>query len=201
MPVIPRIDFALAGLLLLGLTRAWAQPAPAPSSTALLPAERAIHERVIVNASLDDVWSAWTTTQGITTFFAPAAHVEARVDGPFEVYINPFGEPGMKGADDMRFLAVQDRKMISFTWNAPPSLPEVRRQRTSVTVRFEPQGDKQTIVTLYHSGWGQGGEWDKAFVYFQKAWPGVLANLQKRFDSGPVDWTDWLKRLQPPAAK
>jgi uncharacterized protein YndB with AHSA1/START domain len=177
-----------------------AQSVPGPAADTI-PPERAVRLRVVVNAPLDDVWQAWTTSAGIKSFFAPEAKVEARVDGPFEIYMNPFAEAGMKGADDMRFLAIQDKKMITFTWNAPPSLPEARRQRTYVTLRFAPQGDKETIVTIHHGGWGDGGEWDKAFVYFQNAWPRVLSNLQKRFASGPIDWTEWLNGLKGPPKK
>ncbi len=112
----------------------------------------------------------------------------------------------MKGADDMRFMALQPPKMLSFDWNAPPSLPEARRQRTFVVVRIEPVAEGQTRVTLTHTGWGDGGEWDKAYAYFDRAWGNVLGNLKKRFETGPVDWTAWLDMLrkshaQPPVAK
>jgi uncharacterized protein YndB with AHSA1/START domain len=158
--------------------------------------DRAINEKVTVKANVDDVWKAWTTTEGVKTFFAPDAKVELRVDGPFEIYINPFAEAGQKGADDMRILAFQDKKMLTFTWNAPPSLPEARKQRTVVIVRLISRGDALTDVTLQHVGWGEGNEWDKAFDYFTKAWPSVLKNLKKRFDDGPVDWKPWLEQLK-----
>ncbi len=159
--------------------------------------ERAITEKITVKANVDDVWKAWTTTEGIKSFFAPDAKVELKVDGPFQVYMNPFAEPGMKGADDMKIIGFQDKKMLTFTWNAPPSLPEARKQRTVVIVRLTSRGDMLTDVALQHVGWGDGGEWDKAFDYFAKAWPNVLKNLQKRFDSGPVDWKPWLDMLRP----
>lgn len=165
-------------------------------SAAAFAEERAINEKVIVKAGLDDVWHAWTTREGLRSFFAPDANIELRVDGPFEIFINPLAVPGMKGADGMRILAVQDKAMLSFTWNAPPHLPEARKQRTYVTLRFQSQGDSQTLVTLFHGGWGDGGEWDQAYAYFKGAWPNDLRNLQKRFDSGPVDWTEWLKRMK-----
>jgi uncharacterized protein YndB with AHSA1/START domain len=161
-----------------------------------LASQRAIETEVIVKAKLDDVWQAWTTSAGIKTFFAPDGRVEARVDGPFEIYFNPYAEAGQRGADGMRVLAIQDRRMLSFTWNAPPSMPEARKQRTYVTLRFEPQGEGETRLSLYHGGWGDGGEWDEAFTYFSKAWPRVLASLQKRFEEGPVDWTQWLEQLR-----
>ncbi len=56
--------------------------------------------------------------------------------------------------------------------------------------------DKTTRVTLHHTGWGDGGQWDQAYAYFDRAWGGVLGNLKKRFDAGPYDWTEWLKQLE-----
>ncbi len=158
--------------------------------------ERSIDKEVVVAAPIDAAWNAWTTREGITTFFAPDARIEPRVGGAFEIYINPYAEPGMKGADDMRFLALQPPRMLSFTWNAPPSLPEVRQQRTVVVIRLQPVSERETRVTLHHTGWGDGGEWDKAYAYFDRAWGNVLANLKKRFDSGPVDWTAWLEQMR-----
>lgn len=159
-------------------------------------AERAINEKISVKANIDDVWKAWTTNDGIRSFFAPDGRVEPRPGGEFQIYMNPLAEPGMKGADDMRVLAVQEKKLLSFTWNAPPSLPEARKQQTAVIVRFESRGDALTDVTLHHVGWGEGGEWDKAYDYFVKAWPGVLKNLKKRFDDGPIDWKPWMEQLK-----
>lgn len=158
--------------------------------------DRAIVKTVTVKAPVAEVWKAWTTAAGIKSFFAPDARIEARPGGPFEVYINPYAKPGMKGADDMVFLALQENRMLSFTWNAPPHLPDVRVQRTSVTVRLKPAGDDATEVRLVHGGWGDGGQWDQAFDYFNGAWGRVLANLEKRFVDGPIDWTQWLAQMK-----
>jgi uncharacterized protein YndB with AHSA1/START domain len=158
-------------------------------------AERAIDKSVEVPASLDQAWAAWTTRDGIVSFFAPDAKIEPRVGGAFQIYIDPGAPAGSKGADDMRFLAVQPKKMISFDWNAPPHLPEARAQRTFVVVRFEPLDEKTTRVSLHHVGWGEGGEWDRAYAYFDRVWGNVLANLKKRFEQGPQDWSAWLDAL------
>ena len=158
--------------------------------------ERAITKEIVLDATVEQAWQAWTTRAGIVSFFAPDANIEARVGGPFEIHMDPLAEPGMKGADEMRYMAMQPMKMLSFDWNAPPSLPEVRKQRTFVVIHFEPVGEKQTRLTMTHIGWGEGGEWDKAYAYFDRAWGNVLANLKKRFDSGPVDWTEWMSQLR-----
>jgi uncharacterized protein YndB with AHSA1/START domain len=158
--------------------------------------ERAIEREVVVPATLDQTWAAWTTREGIVSFFSPGAEVDARVGGAFHIFMDPGAAPGERGADDMRYMALQPKKMISFDWNAPPSLPEARAQRTFVIVRFEPVSEKETRVTLHHTGWGTGGQWDQTYAYFDKAWPRVLENLRKRFESGPMDWAPWLAQLK-----
>lgn len=159
-------------------------------------AERGIDAEATVNAGIDAVWQAWTTTDGIKTFFAPDGRVELGVDGPFEIYFDPLAEPGLRGADGMRILAFQAPTMLSFTWNAPPHLAQARKQRTHVTVRLELAGTGQTRVSLRHVGWGTGGEWDQTYAYFSKSWPAVLANLKQRFDKGPMDWQPWMDQLR-----
>jgi uncharacterized protein YndB with AHSA1/START domain len=178
----------MRAIVVIGLMMVVAAPA--------LATERAIDKQIEVAATLDQTWDAWTTREGIVSFFAPDAQVEAKAGGAFQVYFDPTAPAGSKGADDMRFLALQPKKMISFDWNAPPHLAEARTQRTFVVVRFEALGDKLTRVSLHHTGWGDGGQWDQAYAYFDRAWGSVLANLKKRFDSGPQDWTEWLNQLR-----
>ncbi|MFZ5548822.1 MAG: SRPBCC family protein [Pseudomonadota bacterium] len=167
-----------------------ASPLTAPA------AEKAIEKEVVVPATLDQAWAAWTTREGIVSFFAPGAEIDARVGGAFHIHMDPGAAPGLRGADDMRFMALQPQKMLSFDWNAPPHLPEARAQRTFVVVRFEPVGAKETKVSLAHLGWGSGGQWDQTYAYFDRAWPRVLENLRKRFETGPQDWAPWLAQLK-----
>ncbi len=165
-------------------------------AAAAAASERAIEHEVTVAAPIQSVWQAWTTKAGIESFFAPEAEIDARVGGAFHIHIDPLAPPGMKGADEMRFLALQEPTMLSFDWNAPPSLPEARKQRTFVVVRLADVDGRSTRVSIHHVGWGSGGEWDKTFAYFDRAWPHVLANLKRRFETGPYDWTAWMAQLR-----
>ena len=189
----PRLlPLALAALVVMPLMH----PAQAQVTDARASQERAVIKEVVVPAPIEAVWQTWTTRAGIESFFAPEAEVEAKVGGAFHIHIDPYGKPGNKGADDMRFMALQAPRMLSFDWNAPPSLPEVRQQRSFVVVRLVEVDAKTTRVTLHHSGWGDGGEWDKAYAYFDSAWGRVLANLKQRHEKGPIDWTAWLEVLR-----
>jgi len=151
--------------------------------------ERIVRAEVTVEAGVDAVWEAWTTEAGARTFFAPDCRIQLKIDGPYEIFFNLEAEPGERGGEEMRVLAFQPKTMLSFTWNAPPRLPNVRGQRTHVVVRFKELGEERTQVTLTHDGWGEGEEWDEAFAYFARAWGEViLPRLQHRFAVGPVDW-------------
>ena len=153
--------------------------------------ERALHGEVLIEASLDEVWDAWTTEAGIKSFFAPDCNIDLRPDGLYEIFFNPEAPPGDRGGEGLRVLALQPMKMFSFTWNAPPSLPSVRDQRTHVILRFFQEDENLVRVTLHHDGWGSGGEWDQAFEYFDQAWNmNVLPRLKYRFQHGPVNWQD-----------
>lgn len=153
--------------------------------------ERVIYGEVVVPASVTEVWQAWTTEEGAESFFAPVCRIDLRPGGAYEMLFDLEAEPGSQGGEGMVIMAVQPPRMLSFTWNAPPKLPEVRGQRTHVVVRLSETETGTTRVTVHHDGWGEGGEWDEAFAYFSRAWTGVvLPRLKHRFEHGPVDWTD-----------
>ena len=90
-------------------------------------AERFIFEEAVVEANVSDVWQAWTTKEGVLSFFASACNIDVRVDGPYEMLFNLDAEPGSQGGEGVKILAIQPQKMLSFTWNAPPTLPDVRQ--------------------------------------------------------------------------
>ena len=153
--------------------------------------DRVIFLEIEINTSLSEVWNAWTTKEGIQSFFSPDCFVELKEGGSYENYFNPDANPGERGGEGNKILAIQPQKMLSFTWNAPPHLPKVRNQRTHVCIRFTKIEKNKTKVSLHHDGWGTGGQWDEAFEYFQIAWGKVvLPRLIYRFESGPVDWNN-----------
>lgn len=154
------------------------------------PSDRIITKEVVVPATVDQVWDTWTTTEGVNTFFSPNAKVELRIGGPFEIYFlmeNPYGS---RGAEDCKILSFLPKKMLAFEWNAPPQFGDLRDKRTQVVLEFNAMDDARTKITLSQIGWGKGEEWGKLYDYFDRAWGYVLENCRKRFEDGPIDWTE-----------
>lgn len=147
-----------------------------------------IEKEVVVPASLQDVWHAWTTSEGATAFFAPEAKIKLAIGGTYELYFSPENPPGSRGSENCKVLSYFPERMLSFNWNAPPELPDARKERTWVVMQFEPARGRTTKVKLTHLGWEEGGRWDRAYQYFQTTWDVVLYRLQQRFKAGPIDW-------------
>jgi uncharacterized protein YndB with AHSA1/START domain len=148
-----------------------------------------LHFEVDVTARIDEVWQAWTTEEGVRTFFAPQCLIDLRPGGSYEMYFDLDAPAGLRGGEGCVLLAIEAPVMLSFTWNAPPELPVIRAQRTHVLVTLTPIDEGNTRVTLVHDGWGSSEDWQKARQYFLRAWGEVvLPRLQKRFIIGPLDW-------------
>jgi uncharacterized protein YndB with AHSA1/START domain len=151
--------------------------------------QRMIRKEVIVNASVEAVWDAWTTPKGAVTFLAPRANIGLTIGGPYELYFDLEAPEGSRGSEGLKILSFLPLEMLSFEWNAPPQYPTVRQgQRTWVVVQFHPLGQNEVRVRLTHLGWKEGEEWDKVFQYFKHAWDTVLGRLEHRFFKGPIDW-------------
>lgn len=155
------------------------------TSGAVAGEAREIHKQVTVAASPREVWQAWTTSEGIKSFFGRDADIELAAGGKFEVYFALDAPKGSRGSEGCKVLAFLPQKMLAFSWNAPPSIPALRDAgaKTQVVLQFAPVRGGGTRVSLTQHGLGQGKQWDEYHAYFDRAWGNVLAGLQKHFAS------------------
>ena len=64
-----------------------------------------ILKEVTVKASMEEVWDAWTTSKGVTTFFAPEAKIELKYDGSYELYFDLDKPEGLRGSEGCKILS------------------------------------------------------------------------------------------------
>jgi uncharacterized protein YndB with AHSA1/START domain len=157
--------------------------------------DRAIRKQVVVDASLKEVWEAFTTNQGAQTFFAPKAKINPTLGGSYEVYFFPNNPHGTRGCEEeCRIQSIVPMKSLAFTWGNEPT-PDTQILRdtgltTIVYLDFKELSPHKTLVHFTNIGWGQGLAWDKSYEFFNKAWDTVLGNLKIRFVKGPIDWAN-----------
>lgn len=143
-----------------------------------------IDRQVRVEAPVEAVWRLWTTSEGIAEFFTRESTVELKVGGKFEMYFLPEPDEVGRGSEGCTITGFEPGKRLSFTWNAPPSVPSLRlaNRFTQVDVTFEADG-ADTIVRLHQYGLGDGPDWDAYHAYFDAAWGRVLENLRECFET------------------
>ncbi|MDX1747890.1 MAG: SRPBCC domain-containing protein [Halobacteriales archaeon] len=134
-----------------------------------------------VRLELDELWELWTTSDGLSRWLVGESRVELRVGGPYELYFDTTAPPGQRGSEGCRILSFLPRRMLSFTWNAPPHLDYARRRMTHVVLEFTPN-EEGTHLRLSHLGWPSDGEddhaqWSETWEYFESAWESVFAAL------------------------
>jgi len=140
---------------------------------------RSFVKEVTIEAPVEAVYAAWTDGERFRRAYdAERSELSARIDlaigGRYEWLWD--GEIGSNGCQILSYIP---NRMVSFSWNAPPSQPESRDKRTWVVVEFEPTSTGATHVCLAHLGFGAAPHWDETFDYFSKAWEHVLQQFRK----------------------
>ncbi len=145
---------------------------------------RSFTKRVRLGAAPVEVFRAWTTSEGLSALLQTEARVELRIGGPLEVYFMPDAPEGTRGSEGCQFLAYVPDRLLAFSWNAPPIIPETRDLHTWVVMEFHPAGEGVTDLTLTHLGFGEGDAWDETYAYFDRAWGLVVDAMVARFGGG-----------------
>jgi uncharacterized protein YndB with AHSA1/START domain len=153
--------------------------APTPRARS---AEKMLRVEITVPAPRAEVWKAFATSEGLSTWLAPNSNVELRKGGEWMVHF-PGGSTG--GGNIVSFVP---EKEIVISALAPDQFPTVRAQRTTARFELEDHG-KGTLVRLTQTGWKDGDEWDRAYEYLTAGNAQLLATLHHRFVSGPIDWS------------
>jgi uncharacterized protein YndB with AHSA1/START domain len=143
-----------------------------------------------IPASVHDVWEAFTTKQGLSSWLAPDVSVELKPGGDWLVKF-----PGSTGGGTIVSFVPEQEIVISAL--APDRFPHVRAARTHAVFKFTSTGNG-TLVSLTQTGWQSGAEWDAAYEYLAAGDAQILALLHHRFVAGP---TDWQKAMSEAAGK
>lgn len=153
--------------------------------------KHSIQLKVIVNENISKIWDMWTSKKGLQSFFCPKMNFQLHHGGPFEAFFDPTAPEEEKGSEGMEILSFEKEKMFCFTWNSPPSLREIKKQRTFVSIFFEYVNNKKTQVKLFNHGYGFSEDWQKAREYFVQEWGTVILPRLKYVTEGNViDWNN-----------
>jgi uncharacterized protein YndB with AHSA1/START domain len=143
---------------------------------------------VVVSAPLNDVWSAWTSSEGVKSWFSPDAKIDPRPGGAFELYFDPANHEH-ESTKDCVFTEIEHGSSLSFTWKGPGQFAQLMNDPSKVKVTFHDVSGL-TRVIVNHGGWRDGDDWAEAREWHLQAWKDVLASLKSVLESRIDDlWT------------
>ncbi len=170
---------------------AWADPAAVRDCSRVEQSgERTLCHETIVPAAVADVWTLWSTAEGLRTWAAPVVAMDLRPGGIFESAYDANAQIGDAGNIRNRVVAFEPgRLLVIQVASAPPGFPhadEVRELSTSI--ELEPLNAGETRVRVSMSGYRSGVAFDELYAFFARGNAWTLAKLNERVVGGPVDW-------------
>lgn len=160
----------------------WAGLAVTPTCQADEPPKPVVTE-AIVNASLDDVWQAWSTNQGLESWMVAKARIDLKVGGKLLTHYDPQGQLGDGGTIENTILSYEPRRMLSIRATKPPEkfpFKDALREMWTV-VLFEPIDRQQTRVRCVSQGFVDTDESRRMRTHFEAGNAWTLKKLQERF--------------------
>ncbi len=188
------------------LLHAMAVPAATPqfldvADTSFMDAhgDRTLQLSTVVAASPRDAFAALTTGAGWKTWAVPFATGEFRVGGVFETSYRMDATAGDRGNIKTQVIAsLPDRLLILRNLQAPPDFKDAELfGRTVMIVELVPVTATSTRVVFSGVGFGPSPAFDDLYGKFHWGNSYSLANLKRRFETGPIDWA---KELAPRTA-
>lgn len=152
------------------------------SSRLAAQTDRVVHEAV-VTASLDQVWTAFTTATGLEAWMVPHADIDLRVGGRMRTNFNALEKLGDPGTIENTILSFEPKHMLSFKVSrAPAGFPFPNAVKSMWTVvYFDALGPGKTRVREISLGFEDNEESRRMREFFEKSDAQLLSALQKHF--------------------
>jgi uncharacterized protein YndB with AHSA1/START domain len=141
----------------------------------------------MVEASVERVWTAFTTSEGLRSWLAPHAEIDLRVGGLMRTNYHPQGQLGDPQTIENTILSFEPGRMLSIRVSKAPEtfpFPNAIRDMWSV-VYFEAAGPDRTIVREVSLGFSTNEESQHMRAFFSQGNAMTLKQLQRHFAGSP----------------
>lgn len=140
----------------------------------------------IIEAPLDAVWAAWTTSEGLRSWLAPHAEIDLRVGGVMRTNYSAQGVLGDPQTIENTVLSFDPKTMLSIKVAKTPAgfpFPNAIQQMWTV-LYFEETGPRRTQVRVVSLGFRPDEESQKMRAFFDRGNAVTMQQLQRHFSEG-----------------
>jgi len=141
----------------------------------------------VVDAPIDQVWDAFTTSEGLRGWMAPHADIDLALSGKMRTNFDAQAALGGPGTIENTVLAFEPKRMIAFkVSHVPEGFPFVNAIKSMWTVVYFDSIDAgHTRVRQVSLGFGGDDESQRMRAFFDQADAQLLQALQRRFSRTP----------------
>ena len=124
-----------------------------------------------IGASLDDVWNAFTTTDGLKSWVTPLSDIDFRVGGKWRANYNQGGRLGDETTIENTILCYDPKRMLSLKATGfPKGFEFVEAAKETWTVfYFTRVSDVKTKITIVGLGYTNSEQSKKMRAFFKPA--------------------------------
>lgn len=143
----------------------------------------------VVEAPVDEVWNAFTTEDGMTSWMVPHARIDLRVGGKILTNYHADGKLGDENTIENTILSYEPNRMLSLkATKLPADFPfkDAIKDMWSV-IHFESLPDGRTRVRTVGLGYRSDEESQRLRGFFEQGNAWTLEQLRKHFANGPSD--------------
>lgn len=136
-----------------------------------------------VNASVHEVWKAYTTKEGLESWMVAHADIALKVGGTMRTLYDPKGTLGDSKTIENTILSYEPERMLSFRVSRTPDgfpFPNAVKNMWTV-VYFEALSPQKTRLREVSLGFGDDDESKKMREFFDSGNAATMAQLQKHF--------------------
>ena len=124
----------------------------------------------IIDASVETVWDAWTTDEGLRSWLAPHASMDLRIGGLMRTNYDPAGALGDAQTIENTILSFDHGRMLSIkVAKTPAGFPFERAiERMWTVIYFEPFDSEQTRLRVISLGFDTDEESQRMRAFFEQ---------------------------------
>lgn len=153
-------------------------------------AERTLCHEIDLSASATEVWALFASSEGLRTWMAPVAAIDARAGGMMEASYTMGARIGDAGNILNRIDAIEPGESLALAIaRAPPGFPHADlAAELSTLIELETIDAVHTRVRVTMRGYRQGEGFDVLYRHFNAGNAWTLRKLEERVRTGPVNW-------------
>lgn len=144
------------------------------------PPRASVAERV-VDAPPAEVWRLYTTREGAECWMVARASIELALGGVMRTSYDPASTLDDASTIRTHILAYEPGRMLATRFEVSEQAKSLELAETTwVVLTLEPVEGDRTRVRCAHLGFGEGGEWERVFAFFDRGNAYELEKLAER---------------------